>query len=107
MHTSPRSYKQLQPEDRMTIASLKQQNYSIRQITSMLQRSASTVNREAKHTPQVDALQPGGRNLPDQFRWNDLAAVRPAILVNMGYLLAVFMAPTAHHLRPPAEILVI
>src|SRR2546427_8015467 len=37
------------------------------------------VNREAKHTPQVDALQPGGRNLPDQFRWNDLAAVRPAI----------------------------
>jgi len=22
---------------------------------------------------------PGGRNLPDQFRWNDLAAVRPAI----------------------------
>nr|ACO92640.1 putative transposase [Burkholderia sp. JS667] len=29
------------------------------------------VNREAKHTPQVDALQPGGRNLPDQFRWND------------------------------------
>ncbi|MFV4825458.1 hypothetical protein ACNJVA_21080, partial [Mycobacterium tuberculosis] len=23
------------------------------------------VNREAKHTPQVDALQPGGRNLPD------------------------------------------
>lgn len=46
MHTSPRRYKQLQPEDRMTIASLKQQNYSIRQIASMLQRSASTVSRE-------------------------------------------------------------
>ena len=27
MHKSPRKYKQLQPEDRMTIASLKQQNY--------------------------------------------------------------------------------
>ncbi|MDP1007730.1 hypothetical protein, partial [Klebsiella pneumoniae] len=26
------------------------------------------VNREAKHTPQVVALQLGGRNLPDQFR---------------------------------------
>jgi IS30 family transposase len=46
MHTSLRRYKQLQPEDRMTIASLKQQNYSIRQIASMLQRSASTVSRE-------------------------------------------------------------
>jgi hypothetical protein len=37
------------------------------------------VNWEAKHTPQVDALQPGGGNLANQFRWNDLAAVRPAI----------------------------
>lgn len=46
MHTSPRSYKQLQAEDRMTIASLKQQNYSIRQIASLLQRSASRVSRE-------------------------------------------------------------
>ena len=39
MHKSHRIYKQLQPEDRMTIASLKQQNYS------MLQRSALTVSR--------------------------------------------------------------
>ena len=37
------------------------------------------VNWEAKHTPQVDALQSGGGNFSNQFRWNDLAAVRPAI----------------------------
>ena len=53
MHTSPRSYKQLQPEDRMTIASLKQQNYSIRQIASMLQRSASTVSRELSRNSEL------------------------------------------------------
>jgi IS30 family transposase len=46
MRTSTRSYKQLQPEDRMTIASLKQHNYRIRQIADMLQRSATTVSRE-------------------------------------------------------------
>jgi IS30 family transposase len=56
MHTSPRSYKQLQPEDRMTIASLKQQNYSIRQIASMLQRSASTVSRELSRNSELGSV---------------------------------------------------
>ena len=53
MHSSPRSYKQLQPENRMTIASLKQQNYSIRQIADMLQRSALTVSRELSRNSEL------------------------------------------------------
>jgi len=45
MHTSSANYNQLQPEDRMTIASLRQQNFSIRRIAMVQQRSPSTVNR--------------------------------------------------------------
>jgi IS30 family transposase len=47
MHTNSTIYKQLQPEDRMTIASLRQQNFSIRRIAMVLQRSPSTISREA------------------------------------------------------------
>jgi IS30 family transposase len=46
MHTSSTNYKQLQPEDRMMIASLRQQNFSIRRIAMVLQRSPSTISRE-------------------------------------------------------------
>jgi len=43
----PRSpYQQLQPEDRLTIASLMQQNCSVRSIARLLGRSASTISRE-------------------------------------------------------------
>jgi hypothetical protein len=37
MQRSPKSYTQLEPEDRMTIVSRKQQNYSILHIAEMLQ----------------------------------------------------------------------
>jgi IS30 family transposase len=40
------SYKQLQPEDRITIASLRQQHWSVRAIARTLQRCASTISRE-------------------------------------------------------------
>jgi IS30 family transposase len=46
MQANPSQYQQLQPEDRMTIASLRQQNFSIRAIARQLDRSASTVQRE-------------------------------------------------------------
>jgi IS30 family transposase len=46
MQANPSHYQQLQPEDRMTIASLRQQNFSIRAIARQLDRSASTVQRE-------------------------------------------------------------
>src|SRR5216684_2462364 len=39
-------YQQLQPEERMTIASMKQQGSSVRSMARTLGRSASTVSRE-------------------------------------------------------------
>ena len=48
MSPQPRTYRQLQPEDRVTLASLKQQHYSVRKIASVLGRSASTVSRELR-----------------------------------------------------------
>ena len=48
MQTPTRSshYSQLQPEDRVTIASLKQQNFSVRAIARQLLRSPATISRE-------------------------------------------------------------
>jgi len=46
MQTPPRTYKQLQPEDRVILSSLKQRNYSIRAIARELGRTASTISRE-------------------------------------------------------------
>ena len=40
------TYTQLQPEDRMTLASMKQQGCSVRAMARTLQRSPSTVSRE-------------------------------------------------------------
>lgn len=48
MQTSPRHYQQLQPEDRMTMASLLQQNHSLRDIAAVLKRSPSTISRERR-----------------------------------------------------------
>jgi transposase, IS30 family len=47
------SYRQLQPEDRMTIASMKQQGCSVRAMARTLQRSASTVSRELERNTAV------------------------------------------------------
>ena len=46
MQSSQRHYQQLQPEDRMTLASLVQQNYGITEIAAVLIRSPSTISRE-------------------------------------------------------------
>ena len=53
MSQQPRIYRQLQPEDRVTLASLKQQNYSVREIASVLSRSASTIAVNCAATPQL------------------------------------------------------
>ena len=42
------TYQHLQPEDRMTMASLRQQGGSMRAMACMLGRSASTISREFK-----------------------------------------------------------
>jgi IS30 family transposase len=48
METTAKHYQQLQPEDRATISSLKQQNHGIRAIARILQRPASTISRELR-----------------------------------------------------------
>ena len=48
MHSTSPHYRQLQPEDRMTLASFQQQNYSIRAISRVLHRSPSTISRKLR-----------------------------------------------------------
>ncbi|MEW5787671.1 MAG: helix-turn-helix domain-containing protein, partial [Pseudomonadota bacterium] len=45
------SYQQLQPEERMTIASLKQQGASVRAMARTLARSPGTISRELAQQP--------------------------------------------------------
>ena len=46
MPTTSSHYHQLKPEDRVTIASLRQQNHSVRAISRQLHRSPATISRE-------------------------------------------------------------
>jgi IS30 family transposase len=49
MHTiTPRRYRQLQPEDRVTMASLLELNHSLRDIATVLKRSPSTISLEQR-----------------------------------------------------------
>jgi transposase, IS30 family len=48
MHLPPRTYRQLQAEDRVTMAALTQQNYTPSAIARVLGRSVSTITRELK-----------------------------------------------------------
>ncbi|MBP6617642.1 MAG: helix-turn-helix domain-containing protein, partial [Burkholderiaceae bacterium] len=50
--TPPRRYQQLQPEDRVTLASLVQQKYTVRDIALVLGRSPSTISRELRRNAQ-------------------------------------------------------
>ncbi len=52
MQSSPRPYQHLQPEERVTLASLVQQNVSLRQIAKRLNRSPSTLSRELRRFGQ-------------------------------------------------------
>jgi IS30 family transposase len=48
-------YRQLQPEERVTIAALRQQNQSLRQIAVVLGRSPGTLSRELKRNSAAGA----------------------------------------------------
>lgn len=48
MQSTPRQYQQLQPEDRVTLASLVQQKFGIRKMAGVLNRSPSTISRELR-----------------------------------------------------------
>lgn len=51
--TPSKRYQQLQPEDRVTLASLVQQKYSVRAMAQVLGRSPSTVSRELRRNAQA------------------------------------------------------
>ena len=48
----PRRYQQLQPEDRVTLVSLLQQNFGVREMALGMGRSASTISRELRRNAQ-------------------------------------------------------
>ena len=54
-----RNHTQLQPEDRVTLASLQQQSYSIRAMARLLNRPASTISRELRRNSIEDRYASG------------------------------------------------
>ena len=70
------SYQHLQPEDRMTIASMRQQDCSVRAMARTLQRSASTITRELGRN--TVGAQPYGSHLAQQACVARQRAARPA-----------------------------
>jgi transposase, IS30 family len=48
----PRRYQQLQPEDRVTLASLVQQKFGVREMAVVMGRSPSTISRELRRNAQ-------------------------------------------------------
>ncbi|MCF7969364.1 MAG: helix-turn-helix domain-containing protein [Methylococcaceae bacterium] len=52
MNPTTKSYTQLQPEERVTLASLHQQAYSVRSMAETLKRSPSTISRELRRNSQ-------------------------------------------------------
>lgn len=46
----PTTYQQLQPEDRITIATMRQRSFSVRAIARTLERAPSTIAREVALT---------------------------------------------------------
>jgi IS30 family transposase len=48
MQNTARQYQQLQPEERVTLASLAQQSYGVREMAQVLNRSPSTISRELR-----------------------------------------------------------
>ena len=54
METTPKHYQQLQPEEGVTIGSLKQQNYGVRAIACVLKLSASAISRELGRISTAD-----------------------------------------------------
>lgn len=75
-------YRQLQPEDRMTMASMKQQGFSARAMARALGRSPSTITREFERNTLV-AL-PYGSHTAQLACASRRAAARPAAKLDFG-----------------------
>lgn len=52
--TLSKHYQQLQPEDRVTLASLAQQKFTVRAMAQVLGRSPSTISRELRRNAQPE-----------------------------------------------------
>ncbi|WP_309974731.1 IS30 family transposase [Variovorax guangxiensis] len=85
-------YQQLQPEDRMTMASMRQQGSSMRAMARMLGRSASTISRElerntlaelpyASHSAQVSSK--GRRQAARPLRKLDMQGVGWGVVLTL------------------------
>lgn len=70
------TYEQLQPEDRMTIASMHQQGCSMRAMARMLRRSPSTISRELARNAAPDMTY--GSHVAQQSCQARQRAARPA-----------------------------
>ncbi len=77
--TQTTKYRQLQPEDRMTIASMRQQGRSARAIGRVLGRSASTITRELARNTMAE-LPYGSHTAQAACHGRRVAARRPAKL---------------------------
>jgi IS30 family transposase len=69
-------YRQLQPEDRMTIASMQQQGLSARAMARALSRSPSTITRELERNTQAEL--PYGSHTAQVASLSRRLAARPA-----------------------------
>lgn len=90
MHNPSRSshYSQLQPEDRVTIASLKQQNYSVRAIARQLRRSPATISRElARNAHPSGHASHYGSALAQHLCLQRRRRGRPAVKLHPGSIL--------------------
>lgn len=84
MQSTSRIYQQLQPEERVTLASLAQQKYGIREMAQVLNRSPSTVSREFRRNrgPQCYASADASEQSDKRRK-----AGRPAIKLHADALL--------------------
>lgn len=84
MQSTPRHYQQLQPEERVTLASLVQQKFGIREMAGMLNRSPSTISRELSRNSGTEGYSSAqAREQSTQRR----KAARPAIKLHADALL--------------------
>jgi len=94
MHRTPsRSYRQLQPEDRVTLASLVQQKPGIREMASALNRSPSTISRELRRNRGVQSYASAQAGQQCALRRK---AARPAINLHTDALLFDVVCHVTH-----------
>jgi IS30 family transposase len=78
------TYKQLQPEDRMTIASMQQQGCSVRAMARTLHRAPSTIGRELARNAPLDIAY--GSHLAQQACQARRRAARPCAKLHVDSL---------------------